>query len=252
MLRCNGRQRVTIGHTVTQRDLVHPVVVIPEIKPAIGARNTEHPSSCGAPCPGTEVRFVVHRVEQRGFELFKPQLGSPVTDSQESLGVLWVTSHGVSGAKMGSIPTFARLAEPGPDLDILLGLLIQKQNRPLLSPHQELRGTSLLHPLQSNATQSPWLFFRAIGQFTFIQRLLQLAHIPEDASCISGYGYTLRLRLALQPRQFVDRIPMRHLHGRGRLGSLTFSEVVEIYSPIVTPTGNKIRVTQLVVCAYQG
>lgn len=125
------------------------VEVIPDVKESVHPGEEEESLSVGRPATVSKIRVVVFGLHERSLELFGPDLGSPVTDSQEVLADGRVPLHGVDGSVVLSTLKPVLLV----DFNRSSGSLVDLENVSLFSTHQILHGSSLVVVLDSGTSE---------------------------------------------------------------------------------------------------
>mmetsp|Transcript_39003 Transcript_39003/g.82936 ORF Transcript_39003/g.82936 Transcript_39003/m.82936 type:complete len:342 (-) Transcript_39003:897-1922(-) len=195
-----------IGDLLGQGNLVHAVIVVPDIQAAVLPAQEEDAWSRWTPSSGTEEGRIVRCLEHRTLQLLHPHLGTPVANTDEELRVERVTLHRVNRAEVSSISATIFCAEPGSDLDLFLGSLRTGDDETVLCADQELGGASLLHPLEGCSAKGLLLVLPSIGEHALVGELGKIPNIPEEQATIARNRGAFSSGLALQPNDIIDRV----------------------------------------------
>lgn len=164
-----------------------------------------------------QISTMVTGTNNRGLQLFEPDLSAPVTHRQE---VSLIRDTSVQGVDRAQVSADIQ-AITGIDFDVFLGFLVRGNNDTLFSTHQELIGTSLGVEFKDGTSDISLLVINHFSQDQGVNgTFLELSGVPPEHAAISGRGNQFGTGLHGEPAQMGDRVTVGFLHG-GDHGGLT-------------------------------
>jgi len=209
-------------------EFVLSVEEVPDIEASVHAGEEEKARTSFGPATVGEVGVVVTCLHDWDLQFFGPDLGAPVSHSQEVLEMDGVSVHGVDRTVMLTL-----LITPS---TLHFGLVVSTlahDGVSLLGTYQELVGMRILVVAQASSTVNFTIFFVVVLEDKLLERSSHVSHIPPEYAPISGSGEEFKSSPGTGvPLNIVDGVVMRLLEdrsGNGLNGAtfVAFSQIVD-------------------------
>jgi len=124
---------------------------------------------------------VVTRLHDRDFKLLGPDLGGPISDSEEVLEMDGVPLHGIDRSVM-----LALLVTKAPNALGFLVPVLTVQSVSLLGADQELMGMRILVVVEARATVDFALWVVGVTEDKLIEGGIEGSHVPPQDTAVGG------------------------------------------------------------------
>mmetsp|Transcript_1159 Transcript_1159/g.2539 ORF Transcript_1159/g.2539 Transcript_1159/m.2539 type:complete len:328 (+) Transcript_1159:486-1469(+) len=229
--------QTNIGDLQSEGRVVLLKEIVPNVEGAVHFDGEEHTRPRGRPAAVSQVRRVVLGRHDGCSQVFHPDAGSPVTDSEEILLLEGVALQSVDG------PVMPRVC--GTDLVTrALGLAVTQQHGTLLRPHKELGRAGSGVVRHHNATEHRGPVTLGVEQQRF-HGFPKLAGVPPEHLTIRGDRRALGAGFALHPRGIIHRVAMRLLNRRGIHGLGTLAVVPVLQKTVIATTQKNVGILRV-------
>jgi len=205
----DGSQRI-ITDLVRVSNLILSVEVIPDVKEPIHSSEEEESFSMRSPTTISEVGVVVFSLHERSLELFRPDLGSPVSNCKEVFTDGRVSLDSIHWSVMlSSLETILLV-----DLNRSSRSLIHLEDISLLSSHQILHWASFIVILKPSSSEDLLTCtINVIVEGEGVNRsIIKVSEVPPKKSTICGGRHALSPCLSMsQPVNIINWIVVRLL-----------------------------------------
>ena len=241
-----GKGRVT--DLLTVGAFVLSIVEVPHIEETVDPGQEEQARSGGGPATVRKISRVVPSLHDGSPHLFRPDLGGPITDTEEELCLVGVSLQSIDGSVMLSRVTSVLEL----DVDLVLSSVCQHDVSLLSSEKILLRDITAV--AQRGATENlclllllSFLFEGLVEDEAVHGRITWILVIPPQDLSVSGGGDALVTSLADDPLDRVDWVVMTLLKNSGLEGlddsrSVNSLDIEEGQRTVIRTTDNDVWV----------